>query len=114
MTLKSLLHCSAIIIEKVKVGDIRSVTLNIFQRDLVCCKELSFISDVGEMTSVSGIKDASEGLWCIRRVECGALPQILAGSFDCDMSGLVEKGIRLSSLVVQDGDFEEIFASCFI
>ena len=31
MTLKGLLHCSAIIIEIVKVGDIRSVTMNIFQ-----------------------------------------------------------------------------------
>ncbi len=106
MTLKGLLHCSAIIIEIVKVSDISSVTLNIFQRGLVFCKKLNFISDVGEMGSVSGIKDASERRRCIRKVQCGGLPQILAGSFDCEVSGLVEKGIRLSSHVVQDDDFE--------
>ncbi len=82
MTLKGLLHCSAIIIEIVKVGDIRGVTMNIFQRGLVFCKELNFISDVTEMGFISGIKDASERRRCFRRVKCGALPQILAGSFD--------------------------------
>ncbi len=30
------------------------------------------------------------------------------------MSGLVEKGVSLSPPVVQDGDFEKVFAPCFI
>ncbi len=34
--------------------------MNIFQRCLVFCKELNFISNVGEMGFISGIKDASE------------------------------------------------------
>ncbi len=94
MTLKGLLHCSAIIIEIVKIGDIRSVALNIFQRGLVHCKELNFISDVGEMGSVSSIELA------IKRRRCIRLPEILTGPFDCDMSELVKKGISWSFHVV--------------
>ncbi len=76
MTLNGLLHGSAIIIEIVEVGDIRSVALNILQRGLVCCVELNFISDVSEMGFVSSIEEA------IKRRRCIRLPKILAGPFD--------------------------------
>ncbi len=94
MTLKGFLHCSAIIIEVEKVNNIRSVALNIFQQGFVCCQELNFISDVGEMGFVSSIEDA------IKRRGCIKLPKILAGPFDCDMSGLVKKGITWSFRIV--------------
>ncbi len=60
MTLKRALHCSAIIFEIIYIGDLWGETLGVPQRGVVSSEALNFISDIGEVSFVCGIKKPGE------------------------------------------------------